>query len=51
MKIKEVEEQIGITKANIRYSEKEGLLDPKRDRENNYRECFCYYGENGSFRL
>ncbi len=38
MKIKEVEEQIGITKANIRYYEKEGLLDPKRDRENNYRE-------------
>ncbi len=38
MKIKEVEEQIGITKANIRYYEKEGLLDPKRDGGNNYRE-------------
>lgn len=38
MKIKEVEQQIGITRANIRYYEKEGLLTPHRDQENNYRE-------------
>lgn len=38
MKIKEVEKQIGITRANIRYYEKEGLLAPPRNQENNYRE-------------
>lgn len=38
MKIKEVEDLIGITKANIRYYEKEGLLNPKRNEENNYRD-------------
>ena len=38
MKIKEVEDLVGITKANIRYYEKEGLLNPKRNEENNYRE-------------
>lgn len=38
MKIKEVENIIGITKANIRYYEKEGLLEPVRNEENNYRE-------------
>lgn len=38
MKIKEVENLIGITKANIRYYEKEGLLDPDRNKANNYRE-------------
>lgn len=38
MKIKEVEKQIGITRANIRYYEKEGLLMPLRNQENNYRE-------------
>ncbi len=38
MKIKEVEDLIGITKANIRFYEKEGLLNPGRNEENNYRE-------------
>lgn len=38
MKIKEVENLLGITKANIRYYEKEGLLNPVRNEENNYRE-------------
>lgn len=38
MKIKDVEKRVGITKANIRYYEKEGLLSPVRDQENNYRE-------------
>lgn len=37
MKIKEVEQQIGISKANIRFYEKEGLLTPARQ-ENKYRE-------------
>lgn len=38
MKIKDVEKRVGITKVNIRYYEKEGLLSPVRDQENNYRE-------------
>lgn len=38
MKIKEVELATGITKQNIRYYEKQGLLNPKRDKENDYRE-------------
>lgn len=38
MKIKEVEKQIGITRANIRYYEMQGLLTPLRNQENNYRE-------------
>lgn len=38
MKIKEVEQRVGITKANIRYYEDEGLITPLRNRENNYRE-------------
>ena len=37
MTIKEVELQAGITKANIRFYEKEGLLSPLRS-ANNYRE-------------
>lgn len=31
MKVKEVEELLGITRANIRFYEKEGLLSPARD--------------------
>lgn len=38
MKIKDVELKVGITKANIRYYEKEGLISPGRNGENNYRE-------------
>lgn len=41
MKINEVEELVGITKRNIRYYEKEGLLSPGRNSENGYRD----YGE------
>lgn len=37
MKINDVEKQLGITKANIRFYEKEGLLTPGRS-ENGYRE-------------
>ena len=37
MKIKEVEELFGISKANIRFYEQEGLLSPKRE-SNGYRE-------------
>lgn len=37
MQIKEVEQRTGITKANIRFYEKEGLLSPARQ-ENKYRE-------------
>lgn len=42
MKINEVEKLLGITKANIRFYEKEGLLMPRRT-ENGYRE---YSGED-----
>lgn len=36
--IKEAEAQTGITKQNIRYYEKMGLLQPERDQENQYRK-------------
>lgn len=38
MKIKEVERTVGITSANIRFYEKEGLIAPHRNGDNNYRE-------------
>ncbi len=34
MKSKDVEIKVGITKANIRYYEKEGLISPGRNNEN-----------------
>lgn len=41
MKINEVEQLVGITKRNIRFYEKEGLLSPVRNADNGYRD----YGE------
>ena len=41
MKINEVEALVGITKKNIRFYEAEGLLCPRRNSENGYRD----YGE------
>ena len=41
MNIKEVEERTGISRQNIRYYEKQGLLHPERNLENDYR----VYGE------
>ena len=41
MKINEVEAQVGITKKNIRFYEAQGLLCPRRNSENGYRD----YGE------
>ena len=38
MKIYQVEELVGITKKNIRFYEDAGLLCPKRNPENDYRE-------------
>lgn len=38
MRIQEVEQQVGITKKNIRFYEKEGLLKPQRNLENGYRD-------------
>lgn len=38
MTIREVEEQLGITRANVRFYEKEGLLFPKRNPLNDYRD-------------
>lgn len=40
MKINEVEALAGITKKNIRFYEEEGLIAPKRNPENGYRE-YC----------
>ena len=37
MTIKDLEERTGLSRANIRFYEKEGLLSPLR-RENGYRE-------------
>ena len=37
MTIKELEQQLQIPRANIRYYEREGLLRPQRG-ENNYRD-------------
>ena len=47
MNIKEIEIQTGVSKQNIRFYEKKGLLDPKRNRENGYR----VYTENDIFRI
>lgn len=38
MKINEVETLAGITKKNIRFYEEQGLLNPKRNAENGYRD-------------
>lgn len=38
MRIKEVEDLVGITRKNIRFYEKEGLLAPDREQENSYRD-------------
>ena len=46
MKINEVEKELGITKANIRFYEKEGLVVPQRS-ENGYR----IYGDGELIRL
>lgn len=40
MKINEVEALSGISKKNIRFYEEQGLLNPKRNAENGYRE-YC----------
>ena len=42
IKINEVEHLVGITKKNIRYYEEMGLLSPRRNSENGYRD----YGES-----
>ena len=41
MKINEVEALVGITKKNIRFYEEQGLVSPRRNSENGYRD----YGE------
>ncbi len=38
MKINEVETLVGITKKNIRFYEEKGLLSPRRNSENGYRD-------------
>ena len=38
MRIKDVETLVGITRKNIRFYEKEGLLTPGRESENSYRD-------------
>ena len=38
MKINEVEAAVGVSRRNIRFYEKEGLLSPERNSQNGYRE-------------
>lgn len=38
MKINEVEALVGVTKKNIRFYEEQGLLSPRRNSENGYRD-------------
>ena len=38
MNTKQVEELVGLSRQNIRYYEKEGLLTPCREKENSYRD-------------
>ncbi len=47
MTIREVEQRVGITKNNIRFYERMGLLKPDRERENHYRN----YSESDINRL
>ncbi len=47
VRIKEVEDLVGITRKNIRFYEKEGLLQPGRELENSYRD----YSEDDIRRL
>ncbi len=47
MKINEVETAVGVTKKNIRFYEEEGLLRPRRDAGNGYRD----YGQEDVERL
>ena len=49
--IKEAEELTKVTSQNIRYYEKQGLLAPKRDKENSYRlyseEAYTFVSQAG----
>lgn len=47
MNTKQVEELVGISRQNIRYYEKEGLLTPCREKQNSYRD----YSEEDVVRL
>ena len=47
MNTKQVEELVGLSRQNIRYYEKEGLLAPNREEGNSYRD----YSEEGIRRL
>lgn len=38
LQIKEVEARVGVTRKNIRFYEKEGLLAPRRQAGNGYRD-------------
>lgn len=38
MRINEVEQLVGVTKGNIRFYEKEGLITPRRNQGNGYRD-------------
>ena len=45
--IKEAEELTKVTSQNIRYYEKQGLLAPKRDKENSYRLYYTFVSQAG----
>ena len=42
MKIKNVEERTGLSRSNVRFYEKEKLIEPSRNESNGYRD----YSEN-----
>lgn len=42
MKIKDVEERTGLSRSNVRFYEKEKLIEPSRNESNGYRD----YSEN-----
>ena len=47
LKINEVEALVGITRKNIRFYEAEGLLAPRRNSENGYRDPVIASGGAG----
>ena len=43
MTIKDVEERTGLSRSNIRFYEKEKLIEPSRNESNGYRDYSEYY--------
>ena len=43
MTIKDVEERTGLSRSNIRFYEKEKLIEPSRNESNGYRDSYINY--------